>query len=58
MYSGRISRLGGISQRTIIENNSWHWKIPRSLAASSFSTLAANYQPPGENVKEKQALLP
>jgi hypothetical protein len=27
MYSDRNSRLGGISERTIIENNSLHWKL-------------------------------
>jgi hypothetical protein len=37
MYSEGISRLGGISERTIIENNSLHWKIPRSFAVRSFN---------------------
>ncbi len=27
MHSERNSRLGGISERTIIENNSLHWKL-------------------------------
>ncbi len=37
MHSELISRLGGISERTIIENNSLHWKIPRRFAARSFN---------------------
>ncbi len=39
MYSERISRLGGISERTIIENNSLRWKIPRSFAARSVNAF-------------------
>ena len=37
MYSERTSRLGGVSERTLIENNSLDGKIPRSFAARSFS---------------------
>lgn len=37
IYSECISCLGGISERTIIENNSLHWKIPRSKAARSLN---------------------
>ena len=38
MHGERISRLGGISGRTIIyiENNSLHGKIPRRFVARSF----------------------
>jgi hypothetical protein len=37
MYSERISRLGGISEQTIREDNSWHGKIPRSFPAKNFN---------------------
>ena len=32
MYSERSSRMGGISERTLIENNSLHGKIPHRFA--------------------------
>jgi len=37
MHIERNSRLGGISERTIGENNSLHWKIPCGFAARSFN---------------------
>jgi len=37
MYSERSSRLGRISERAMIENNSLDWKIPRSFAARTFN---------------------
>ncbi len=36
MHGERISRLGGISERTLKENNLLYCKIPRSLATRSF----------------------
>lgn len=41
MYSGRIPRLGGISELTVIENNSLSiGRVPRGFAVRSF-----NYDP-------------
>jgi hypothetical protein len=36
MHSERLPRLGGISERAIIENNSLHGKITHSFAVRSF----------------------